>query len=152
MPFPSPLLLVRTGLIHFRLHAFEISPDCSLSIDSPSPPRGMHFCYDILLDPYKAQASWKAAPLAHNSAVVRPMFWRNTGEVGRDVPLRDELRELLTSAGIESDGFPALSLLRLSESTLVFGRAPVDIWFGTPSRFWMFPVLFLKIPSLWWFF
>lgn len=38
---------------------------------------------------------------------------------------------------------PEYSVIKLL--TLVFGRAPVDIWFGTPSRFWMFPVLFLQI-------
>lgn len=45
---------------------------------------------------------------------------------------------------------PEYSVIKLL--TLGFGWAPVDIWFGTPSRFWMFPVLFLQIPFLWWFF
>ena len=45
---------------------------------------------------------------------------------------------------------PEYSVIKLL--TLGFGRAPVDIWFGTPSRFSMFPVLFLQIPFLWRFF
>lgn len=41
---------------------------------------------------------------------------------------------------------PEYSVIKLL--TLGFGRAPVNIWFSTPSRFWMFPVLFLQIPFL----
>ena len=33
-----------------------------------------------------------------------------------------------------------------------FCQVPVDIWFGTPSRFWTFSVLFLQISSFWRFF